>query len=60
MLCYFKEERLQILKVLSRHMTLDSDVNLKHFADTCQHFTGADYKGKVTSVNKLTVIINEV
>ena len=30
-------------------MTLDSDVNLKHFADTCQHFTGADYKGKVTN-----------
>ena len=27
-------------------MTLDSDVDLKPFAETCQNFTGADYKGK--------------
>lgn len=45
-----QEERLEILLALSRHMSLDGDVDLKHFATSCEHFTGADYKGLASLV----------
>ena len=44
-LCVAQEERLEILQALSRQLSLYDDVDLKHFAESCEHFTGADFKG---------------
>ena len=44
-LCVAQEERLEILQALSRQLSLHDDVDLKHFAESCEHFTGADFKG---------------
>ena len=43
--CFVQDERHEILVSLSRNMSLDADVDLKHFAQVCEHFTGADFKG---------------
>ncbi|KAI8503623.1 Peroxisome biosynthesis protein pex1 [Branchiostoma belcheri] len=39
-----KEDRVKILKALSKDLTLSEDVDLDSLAETCQHFTGADFK----------------
>jgi len=41
---YLQTERLAILNALATKVHLASDVQLQHFADTCQDFTGADFK----------------
>ena len=46
-LCVAQEERVEILQALSRQLSLHKDVDLKHFAESCEHFTGADFKGIV-------------
>uniref|UniRef100_A0A0M3I5L2 AAA_lid_3 domain-containing protein n=1 Tax=Ascaris lumbricoides TaxID=6252 RepID=A0A0M3I5L2_ASCLU len=43
------EERLSILKVLCRDVRLDSDVDLKYFAEKTCGYSGADLKGLVTT-----------
>lgn len=37
-------DRLEIVKSLTRHMTLADDVILGDLADSCEYFTGADFK----------------
>lgn len=44
-----QEERLSILKVLCRDVRLDSDVDLKYFAEKTCGYSGADLKGLVTT-----------
>ncbi|XP_078679011.1 peroxisomal ATPase PEX1-like isoform X1 [Branchiostoma floridae x Branchiostoma belcheri] len=39
-----KEDRVKILKALSKDLTLSEDIDLDSLAEMCQHFTGADFK----------------
>ena len=39
-----KEERLEILMALSRKMNLAAEVDLRAIAESCENFTGADFK----------------
>ena len=39
-----QDERLEILKALTRHMSLSEDTDLSQLAEMCEHFTGADFK----------------
>ena len=39
-----QNERLEILTSLTRHMSLADDVKLAELANSCQYFTGADFK----------------
>ena len=40
----FQSERLDILQALSRSLLLAQDTDLAAISDTCEHFTGADFK----------------
>ncbi len=40
----FQDERLEILHVLTRKVNLSANVDLVHLAQTCDNFTGADFK----------------
>jgi peroxin-1 len=44
-------ERLEILRWLSKSLALDSSVNLKEFATKSPNFTGADIKSILTTAN---------
>ena len=50
-----QDERLEILRALSRQLSLHDDVDLKHFAECCEHFTGADFKGKAKYLYTINV-----
>ena len=39
-----KGARLEILRALTRRMSLSDDVDLAEVASRCEHFTGADFK----------------
>lgn len=41
---YFKEERLKIFEALTRKMSIGKSIDLKYFAEECEHFSGADIK----------------
>jgi peroxin-1 len=48
-------ERLEIMKFLSKSLTIDAKVDLKEYASKMNSFTGADIKSMLTSANMLAI-----
>ena len=51
----FQAAREEILKALTRHMTLSSDVSIAQVAAQCEHFTGADFKALLYNAQLKTI-----
>ena len=58
--CFWKQsDRLEILRALSSHLTLNDDVNLEEIAKESENYSGADiqailYTAQLKAINQLT------